>query len=310
MPADNVRHILLVTLSNIGDAVMTTPVMEALHDSYPQAVMDIVTDPRSSLLFEHCPYREQLILRDKRRGWRGTLALIKRLRQRHYDLIVDLRTDGLAWLLRARRRLTRRGSHPAQGHAVERHMRVITRHEAMADIPPTRLWLSAIEHRFSRQMLGKLPGKRWLSMGPGANWGPKRWPVQGFIDLAAIIKAEFDAAVLLGSPDDESLCQEVADSLSIPCLNLAGRTDLLQAAAILEQMRMFVGNDSGLGHLAAASGCPTVTVFGPGNPQRYHPWNPRGLWLRSQTGQLPDLSATEVADAVTKLLARISHHRS
>ncbi|MEA2094881.1 MAG: glycosyltransferase family 9 protein [Pseudomonadota bacterium] len=302
MPADNVRHILLVTLSNIGDAVMTTPVMEALHDSYPQAVMDIVTDPRSSLLFEHCPYRERLILRDKRRGWHGTLALIKRLRRRHYDLIVDLRTDGLAWLLRAHRRLTRRGSKPAQGHAVERHMRVITRHEAMTDIPPTRLWLSATEHRFAQQMLARLPGKRWLSMGPGANWGPKRWPVHGFIDLVTIMKAEFDAAVLLGGPDDESLCQKVADSLSMPCLNLAGRTDLLQAAAILEHMRVFVGNDSGLGHLAAASGCPTVTVFGPGNPQRYHPWNPRGLWLRSRTRRLSDLSATEVADAVTTLL--------
>ncbi len=99
MPAistESTRHILLITLSNIGDALMTTPVLEALHRQYPQAVIDIVTDARASDLFEHCPYRGEIILKQK--GWRGTIALLKQLRVTRYDLIVDLRTDGLTLL--------------------------------------------------------------------------------------------------------------------------------------------------------------------------------------------------------------------
>ncbi|MGB5439175.1 MAG: glycosyltransferase family 9 protein, partial [Gammaproteobacteria bacterium] len=102
--ADSTRSILLITLSNIGDAVMTTPVLEALHHRYPKARIDIVTDARAGSLFEHCPYRGEIILKHK--GWRGTLALLKRLRTTRHDLVVDLRTDGLALLLHARRRLT------------------------------------------------------------------------------------------------------------------------------------------------------------------------------------------------------------
>ncbi len=78
---DPVRHILLVTLSNIGDALMTTPVMEALHGKHPQAMMDIVADPRSSELFAHCPYLHRVIHRDKSQGWRGSLALVRELRR-------------------------------------------------------------------------------------------------------------------------------------------------------------------------------------------------------------------------------------
>ena len=105
---DGTRTILLITLSNIGDALMTTPVLEVLHHQYPQAVIDIVTDARAGNLFEFCPYQGEIILKHK--GWRGTLALVKRLRITRYDLIVDLRTDGLTLLLRARRKLTRRGN--------------------------------------------------------------------------------------------------------------------------------------------------------------------------------------------------------
>jgi ADP-heptose:LPS heptosyltransferase len=301
-PADPIRHILLVTLSNIGDALMTTPVMEALHGKHPQAMMDIVADPRSGELFAHCPYLYRLIHRDKSQGWRGSLALVRELRRRDYDLIVDLRTDGLAWLLRARRRLTRRGARRSQGHAVERHMRVIRRHTGGAEIPPTRLWLAEREQEFANQALAGLPGRRWLALGPGARWEPKRWPPGHFRELVASRGEAFDAVVLLGSRADAGICRAIADGLSLPCLDLAGRTGLLEAAAVLTRMHLFIGNDSGLGHLAAAVGIPTLTLFGPGEPRRYHPWNRRGRWLQSPGRDISGLPASRVADALTELL--------
>jgi lipid A biosynthesis lauroyl/palmitoleoyl acyltransferase len=305
VPFFPVHDILLVTLSNIGDALMTTPVMEALHAKHPQAIMDIVADPRSSELFAHCPYLNRVIHRDKSQGWRGSLVLIRELRKRRYDLIVDLRTDGLAWLLRARRRLTRRDARHARGHAVERHMAVIRRYTGTDDIPRPRLWLNATERQYAGQVLNHLPGRRWLALGPGARWEPKRWPPGQFRELVQRHRETFDAVVLLGSRADAGICRTLADGLTLPCLDLAGQTGLLEAAAVLSRMHLFIGNDSGLGHLAAAAGIPTLTLFGPGEPRRYHPWNHPARWLQSPTGRIEDLHVSRVAEALGALpLAR------
>ncbi|HEY0906587.1 MAG TPA: hypothetical protein VGE17_05250 [Methylophilus sp.] len=105
-----VERILFVTLSNIGDAVLTTPALMLLHRQYPQAIVDIVCDPRSAALFSHCPFRGRLLLRDKRDGWRGCWQLMQHCRQVRYDLIVDLKTDWLHHVVPAVRKLSKSGA--------------------------------------------------------------------------------------------------------------------------------------------------------------------------------------------------------
>jgi len=302
MAQPDTNNILLITLSNIGDAVMTTPVLEALHTTWPLARIDIVTDARASRLFTRCPYGHRVVLKDKQAGWRGTIALLRQLRSTRYDLVVDLRTDGLTLLLRARHRLTRRGSQPPGYHAVERHFGVISRHVGTSCIPAAMIRLSDAEHRFAAQQLSGLPGQRWLALGPGARWQPKRWPVQCFRMLPGRLQAEFDAVILMGDSSEKADCQDLQEHLPLPAINLAGKTDLLQAAAILAQARLFVGNDSGLGHIAAATGTPTVTLFGPGDPERYHPWHPQARWIQSSTRNIEDITVDAVTAAVLAVL--------
>lgn len=298
-----VERVLVVGLSNIGDAVLTTPVLERLHQLYPQARMDVVGDRRSSALFTHCPYLGRVIHRDKNRGWRGRLALIRELRRVRYDLIVDLRTDGMAYLLRARRRLTKwhRGRHGP--HAVEDHMSVIAAINPGGEIPPAAVWPGESERAFAERVLAELPGTRWLALAPGANWAPKTWPAERFAALAETVRGHFDALVLLGGPDDRARCETIRSHVSLPCVDLAGETSLLEAAAVLGRCAAFVGNDSGLGHMAAAAGIPTLTVFGPGRPWRYHPWGANAVWLVSDSGRIEDL---EVNTVVQRLEAMIS----
>lgn len=294
------QSILVITLSNIGDAVMTTPVLEALHRRYPEAAIDLVADRRSSEVFTHCPYRGRIVLKEKRTGWRGTLKLVRELRRMRYDLIVDLRTDGLAYLLRARRRLTKWQRRPRGLHAVEQHMGVIA---ALGDIdvPPARVWLTPELEREAVQRLRPLPGKRWLALGPGANWEPKIWPADRFRTLVAQLQDSFDGIVLLGGPGDAERCAAVARDCPLPLVDLAGHTGLLEAAAVLARAAAFVGNDSGLGHLAAAAGTPTLTLFGPGQPARYHPWGTHAHWLTSPENDLNRLGTETVAAAVKAL---------
>ena len=296
----NTRTILLITLSNIGDALMTTPVMEALHWLQPQAVMDIVTDARAAGLFEHCPYRGEIILKHK--GARGTLALVKYLRATRYDLIVDLRTDGLTLLLKGRRKLTRRGRRNNGTHAVERHFNVIGPYLQQAVIPPLRVWLTEAERGFARDRLAELPGQRWLALGPGARWVPKCWPPDNYIELVNRLGDRIDAVILLGSRDDLPACRHIADNLTVPNKNLAGQTGLLQAAALLERAQVFAGSDSGLGHLAAAAGTPTVTVFGPGEPERYHPWHPRARWVQGDNHSIESVRVSQVVEQIRGLI--------
>ena len=293
-------NILLITLSNIGDAVMTTPVLEALHRRYPEASIDLVADRRSSEVFTHCPYRGRILFKEKRAGWRGTLQLVRTLRHTRYDLIVDLRTDGLSYLLRARRRLTKHHRHARGPHAVEQHMGVIAA-LGIADIPPTHIWLTPPLERAAEQRLKTLPGTRWLALGPGANWEPKIWPAERFKDLIVQLADNFDGIILLGGPGDAERCSLVAQNCPLPAVNLAGETGLLEATAVLARATVFVGNDSGLGHLASAVGTPTLTLFGPGQPERYRPWGENTRWLTSPENDLNRLMAEDVAKGVIEL---------
>ncbi|MDX2457890.1 MAG: glycosyltransferase family 9 protein [Gammaproteobacteria bacterium] len=288
---------------------MTTPVLEALHNTYPLATIDIVTDARADRLFAHCPYRGRVVLKDKQAGWRGTVALLRQLRSTHYGLVVDLRTDGLTLLLRAQQRLTRHGGQPLGHHAVERHFGVISRHIDSSHIPAARVWLSPVEQTFADRQLSGLPGQRWLALGPGARWQPKRWPVECFRALVNQCQAEFDAVILLGDHTEKAVCQDLKDHVPLPGINLAGKTDLLQAAAILAQARLFVGNDSGPGHIAAATGTPTVTVFGPGDPARYHPWHTQARWMQSSTRNIEGVTVNAVTDQVMAALADNNSYR-
>lgn len=296
-----IGNILVITLSNIGDAVMTTPVLAALHQEFPFATIDLVADRRSAEIFRHCPYLGRIVFKEKRAGWRGTLRLVHELRRTDYDLIVDLRTDGLAYLLRGHRRLTKWHARPPGPHAVQQHMGVIAK-LGENHIPPTHIWLTPDLDADAAQRLRELPGARWLALGPGANWAPKIWPTAQFQKLIEQLQDRFDGVILLGGTSDVARCKAVATHCPLPYLDLSGKTGLLEATAILARATLFIGNDSGLGHLASAVGTPTLTLFGPGQPERYRPWGDNAHWLTNAEKNLNWLCAEVVAQKITRIL--------
>lgn len=299
-------RLLFVTLSNIGDLVMTTPALRALHDAYPEVRIDIVADPRSSELLTRCPYLGELFHRVKREGRTGLLRLVRRLRRRRYDAIVDLRTDFLPWLLRGARRSARWQAPPHGPHAVEQHFAVAQRLlPSPRAIPDTCIWTTAADDARAAALLDTVPGPRRLVLAPGANWPGKRWPVEHYAALAQALREDFDSLVLLGSAADVNECGGRLDGLALPTLNLMGRTSLIEATAVMRQATLFVGNDSGLGHLASAAGIPSVTVFGPGRPERYRPWGSRASLLLAPDLALGKLLPSTVAAHVRAQLGAL-----
>lgn len=294
------ERILVVTLSNIGDVVMTTPVLEALAQHHPDCKIDIVADRRSSTLLQFAPYTGQIFHREKGAGWHAQWRLLRALRQQPYRACVDLRTKMIPWLVRAQQRvINRRGGEPGR-HAVEAHYAVLEPLLDIASPPPCRLYLDPDSVAQARALLQSLPGRQWLAVAPGANWPGKRWPVERYHDLLKSSAQLFDGIIVLGSGADTARPLDVAE-LNLPCLDVSGRTTLNTAAALLARASVFVGNDSGLGHMAAALGIPTLTLFGPGEPQRYRPWGPYARIMLAPNRNLNELSVAAVATELGKL---------
>ena len=294
-------RILVITLSNIGDLVLTTPVLEALSARYPGTLIDLVADRRSSSLLEAAPYVGQIFHREKLAGWRAQWALLRSLRRRRYRLVVDLRTNIIPFLVRADQRLVKRAQKTVGLHAAQEHFAVL---EPILDAtipPPCRLYLDDSSHQRARDLLASLPGERWLALGPGANWPGKRWPAGHYLELLRRVATRFDGAIIVSTLDDVEAPLQF-DGLPLAIADLSGRTDLITAAAVLANACAFVGNDSGLGHLAAALDVPTLTLFGPGEPARYRPWGSKARVALAPGRDLEQLSVGAVADALNGLL--------
>ncbi len=140
---------------------------------------------------------------------------------------------------------------------------------------------------------------------PGAEYGAsKRWPTRHFADLARLLDRP---AVLLGSAKEAALCQEIAAAAPGRCSNLAGKTSLDQAFAIIANAAAVVSNDSGLMHVAAAFGVPQVALFGSSSPLHTPPLNPQAriLWLKQEPDYLPPLDCSPCFERECPL----GHHR-
>jgi heptosyltransferase-2 len=155
-----------------------------------------------------------------------------------------------------------------------------------------RLQLGAAQVQAALHAAGLAAGEYYV-FAPGAEYGPaKRWPAIHFAELARSLDAP---AVLLGSAKEADLCHEIAGAAGEgKCLNLAGKTPLLQAFALIAAARAVISNDSGLMHVAAAFAVPQVAVFGSSSPLHTPPLNDRAqvLWLKEDAAYQPPLDCS------------------
>ena len=269
---------LIITLSNIGDLVMSTPLIEGISTLMPEKSIDVLGDARSSELLKNAPYISTIFNRDKKGKLGQQVNLFNRLRSQRYDLIVDLRTGFLPYLLHSQHKYIKRKGLGVVKHSVEECYSCIQGYGKFPeDIPNCKIYLSDDDIRKIQKLTKHLPPGKWLIIAPGANWPGKKWPAEkyGIIVRRALELKLFEAALIVGSIEDKAENLAI-DFSNLPVLDLRGQTTLTQVAAVLSKADLFVGNDSGLGHIASGVGVRTITLFGPGSPQRYRPWGDKG----------------------------------
>jgi heptosyltransferase-3 len=264
-------RILFVTSTRVGDAIISTGLLEHAIRQYPGARVTVACGPAAAGLFDAVPNLDRVIVLDKMlfsfhwlRLWILTIA-------KFWDLVIDLRNAPVTYLLfrKTRRGMPRVGSDERR---VERMARVLG-----LDKPPApHLWVGEQDLATARALIPD--GGPVLAVGPTANWRAKTWRAEHFAGLINRLTGPGGIlpgarVAIFGRDDERPMALRLIDDIPPErCIDLVGKLDLLTASACIARCAFYVGNDSGLMHLAAASGVPTLGLFGPTQEALYAPW--------------------------------------
>ncbi|WP_066683964.1 glycosyltransferase family 9 protein [Caulobacter sp. CCH9-E1] len=315
--------ILFITATRIGDAVLSSGLIKLLSDQIPNARFTIVAGPLAAPLFAHVPGLDRVIVMEKGKGKGHWFKLWNQVRHKKWGLVVDLRGSATALFLRRDKRAIWKKTPGEPVHKVVDAARVL---KLEGEPPAPHLYITPEVEALADELLGQ--GGPILAVGPAANWIGKVWPIERFAQTAAqLLDKDGPLAggrlLILGGPEDTRMVEELRmASARGRTIDLTGKVDLLTAYACLKRASLFIGNDSGLMHIAAAAGCPTVGLFGPSDERRYGPWGDKTVAVRGpRTFQqfkaidpelsqairhMSDLPVPTVVRAAKALLARVA----
>ncbi len=285
----------------LGDLIMTTPLLEVLRRSYPEASITYVAGTWSKVIVEHQPTVSAVIDSGSvgipgRYRLKEYLGLAQLLRQQHFDLAFVLDRSPLMTLLPWFAGVPRRVGPDSLGRGFSLTDRVpvsaspeqlqhqaeiyldLARAIGLTVDAPHMHFVTTPEERHAvsfddRLRVAVFPGG---GSNPGMELTSKRWPLDCYREIVRRLVLQRNAHVLLiGGADDQKLTHALLAGLEVPhgtITDLAGRTSFGELAAYIEACTLFIGNDSSPMHLAAAVGTPVIAIFGPTSPQEYGPY--------------------------------------
>ena len=266
------KHILFITSSRIGDAVLSSGLLNYIYQNHPNAKVTIACAPLVVSLFEGFPNLERIIPIKKQKYNKHWFFLWQKIIATRFDMVIDLRNSAVSRLIFARKRYIFGSYVDKSLHKVEQNASVMK----LTTPPDPKLWFTDAQ---KEKALALIPqGTAVLGIGPTANWAGKTWPVDRFIEIIKWMTAENGLmpnvrVAVFAAPGEEEAARTVL--ASVPqnrALDVIAKTDPGTAAATLARCDYYIGNDSGLMHCAAAAGVKTFGVFGPSFPHIYRPW--------------------------------------
>ncbi len=296
---------LLVRATNwVGDAILSVPALGAIRKRWPDAEIFVLARPWVADLYKDQGLVDRLIPFDHRGRHRGPLGLerlARELRAARFDSAVLLQNAfeaaWIAWRAGIPERigyardgrgplLTKSVPVPAPGeipaHEANYYLELLRRAgwiESLPEITPVRIRVETEARERAEKLLvaaGCPPNGLRIAFGTGAAYGTaKCWPANRYADLARTLVSEYGAHVLLfGAASEASVAAEVEQGAGTGVTNLIGRSAIGDLPALLSCCTLFIGNDSGAMHVAAAVGIPVVAVFGPTDARGTRPLTP------------------------------------
>lgn len=298
-------RILFISWTRIGDAVLSTGLLHELTRRHPDAKITVVCGPLAQTLFANVPGLERVIALRKQPLNGHWLSLWKQVVGTRWDLVIDLRRSLTSYLLRAKQRRILGPTDTTQ-HRVAWLPSLIG---ITAPLNPY-LWISDAQRLAASGLLPE--GEPVLAIAPIAARPEKTWPADSFASLVQRLLAPSGACagwrvLLAAGPGEDAQFQPLIAAIPKDRLILMTRQpDLLVVAATLARCRLYIGNDSGLTHLAAATGVPTMALFGPTNPSHFGPWSDQACVVEAPVvdgaQRIENLSVETVAGAVADMI--------
>ncbi|MBT3176583.1 MAG: lipopolysaccharide heptosyltransferase II [Desulfobacula sp.] len=313
---DSGRAKIMIRAANwVGDAIMTTPVIRAVRKNYPAAVIIVLAKPWVIPVYENNPYIDKILLYDNsgrhKKGF-GTLALAKDLRTYRFDLTILMQnafeagliaflggikerigynTDGRGFLLNRGIKLN---PDLKKGHLIDYYIGILKGAHLEDDGRNLDLFLCKSDRKFANRFLElkKFDSSQpVIGINPGATGGTaKRWFPERYAEVCKNLAQKFKVKIFIfGGPADIELGEYIAGLSRGCCINIAGKTSLGQAFALIEKCSLFITNDSGLMHAAAALNINQLAVIGSTDYIATAPSNKNSIMVRAKVPCSPCL---------------------
>ena len=300
------KNILVVTLSNIGDVILTTPVIASLRSRFPAAHLTVVVGPKAAGILEGSSQIDRLLIYDKRAGWAHRFRLVRQLREKSYDWAVDLRNSGLPFFVRANRRSSVFRFHRTR-RARDRHLEILQWMKLSDDFPSAFDFHSKEDEDALSEKLRKKDrplSSPWIVMAPGAGSKAKRWRIEGFCEVAdRVLETSSFYIAVVGDSSEKLLGAKLAEIDSNRVLNLTGEISLRELAALVARAKLILSNDSAVMHLGYELNRPVVALFGPTDHEKYGRENK--MWKIVRDPAMERISPEKVFETCSELLNRI-----
>ena len=305
-------NILFITSTRLGDGVLSTGALNYFIQKYPDAKITVACGPLVAGIFKLAPNVTRVIALQKEPYAMHWRKLWMETYHTKWDIIIDLRNSLLSRFLRAQTRYIW-GQQDTDKHKVEQTAEVI----GASPPPPPILWFDQDTLQTAEKLIPS--GAPVLAIGPAANWLAKTWPADNFIELIKKITAPdgfmpHARVAVFAAPGEETVAYQVLNAQpEARRIDVIAKASPVAAAAALKRCELYIGNDSGLMHCAAAVGTPTLGLFGPSWPALYRPWGAHCAFVSTpqnfdeltrykgyRANTAPSLMTTLTVDAVYK----------
>ena len=332
---EKIKRILVLSRNNIGDCLLTTPMLRSLKRRYPRAHLAVSIPEANRDLLVCNPHVDEIVVRPRKTSWAAKIGFAGEIRRRNYDVIISLQEKSMfyAWatfyaglgrnrlltvsLEHRRTRPWYRNLVPMVGeqHEVYKYLSIAEsldcsreRSPVLELEPPEESQQRVEEYLAFREVD---PDTRFIGINPGGSTDDKRWPEERFAAVADRLHRELGLPIMIfGGPSDQNRASHIADLMKSPSLVIAGRASLGDTAAYLERCQLLVTGDTGPMHMAVALAVPVVAMFGPTNPNKWGPFTKLRSVVRHEepcpvcsTPCLHTIHSDECAEAALKLFS-------
>ncbi|MCE5340778.1 MAG: lipopolysaccharide heptosyltransferase I [Planctomycetaceae bacterium] len=298
--SEQIKKILIIKPSALGDIVLAMPAMCALAENFPNAKIHWFVRPEFAPLLENhkCVHKIIIFNRKKLGKWwcnldafKEFVGLIKILRDEKYDVVFDLqgrfRSAIFAWFSGCKKRIGLAKTQEVTGIFYTQKVKQTKVHlvdyflEIVRSVSPLKgkiefglkaqpKAITEIQKILSENNVNK---DNYAVIVPGATVDEKKWPVENFAALAEKINGKYQSGIVaVGVKSESETVEKIQKAAGVPVVNLAGKTNIPQLVALLAGAKAVISNDTGPAHIAAALNVPMVLIFGFTNPKRVGPY--------------------------------------